>query len=136
MREWFIFALLALIMWGLWAFFPKLAIQYLTPKSAIIWEVLGSLLVGIIVLLFIKFQPEVQAKGIVFALLTGITATLGTLFFLYAVTHGKASIVVTTTALYPLITIALAFFILKETITLYQGIGMVLALLAMILFTL
>lgn len=88
-KSWFIFAILALIMWGLWGFFPKLATQYITPKSAIIWEVVGSLLVGIVVAFFIKFQPEIHTKGIVFAVLTGITATLGTLFFLYAVVQGK-----------------------------------------------
>ena len=36
---------------------------------------------------------------------------------------GKASSVVTTTALYPLVTLALAFMILKEPITLKQVVG-------------
>ena len=62
--------------------------------------------------------------------------SLGALFFLHAVSKQKASIVVTATALYPLITIILACLILKEPITLKQGIGIIFALIAMILLTL
>ena len=91
------------------------------------------MIVGIVVLSFIKFQPETQPTGILFAVLTGITATLGTFFFLYAVTLGKASVVVTITALYPLITIVLTFLVLREPITMVQGVGMALALIAMVL---
>lgn len=135
-REWFLFALLALIMWGLWGFFPKLSIKYISPKSALVYEVLGSIIIGVIVFFLVGFKPEVHAKGIIFAILTGIAATLGTLFFLYAVSKGKASITVTITALYPLITIALAYFILHESISIKQGIGMLLALIAIILVAL
>ena len=134
-KPWFIFALLALVMWGLWGFFPKLATLHITPKSAIVYEVLGSMIVGVVIFSLIKFQPETQRTGILFAVLTGITATLGTFFFLYAVTLGKASVVVTITALYPLITILLTYLVLKEPITMVQGVGMVLALIAMVLFT-
>ncbi|HLC71605.1 MAG TPA: EamA family transporter [Candidatus Nanoarchaeia archaeon] len=132
-KEWFVFAILALIMWGLWGFFPKLSTNYINPKSALVYEVLGSVIVGVIIFFLVGFKPEVHPKGIIFALLTGIAATLGTLFFLYAVSRGKASTTVVITALYPLITIMLALLILHEPISLKQGIGMLLALAAIIL---
>ena len=132
-KEWFVFAILALIMWGLWGFFPKLSTNYINPKSALVYEVVGSVIVGVIILFLVCFKPEVHPKGIIFALLTGIAATLGTLFFLYAVSRGKASTTVVITALYPLITIMLALLILHEPISLKQGIGMLLALAAIIL---
>ena len=132
-KEWFVFAILALIMWGLWGFFPKLSTNYINPKSALVYEVVGSVIVGVIILFLVGFKPEVHPKGIIFALLTGIAATLGTLFFLYAVSRGKASTTVVITALYPLITIMLALLILHEPISLKQGIGMLLALAAIIL---
>ena len=135
-REWFVFALLALIMWGLWGFFPKLSTNYISPKSALVYEVLGSMIVGILIFFLVGFKPEVHTKGIIFAVLTGIAATLGTLFFLYAVSRGKASITMAITVLYPLITIALAFFILHESISVKQGIGMLLALIAIVLVAL
>jgi transporter family protein len=58
---------------------------------------------------------------------------LGALFYLIAITRGKISTIVTLTALYPLISIALAWMVLKEPITLKEGVGMVLALIAIVL---
>ncbi|MBW2966178.1 EamA family transporter [Candidatus Woesearchaeota archaeon] len=135
MGDWLIFAIFALIMWGLWGFFPKLATNYISPKSALIFEVIGALVVGVVVLIVVGFKPEIHSKGITFALLTGIAGTLGALFFLYAISRGKASVVVTTTALYPIITIMLAFLILKEPVSLKQGVGMIFALTAIMLLS-
>ena len=57
------------------------------------------------------------------------------LFPKFAVSKGKVSIVVLISALYPVVTIALSYFFLNETISLKEGIGMVFALTAIILFT-
>ena len=135
MNSWVIFAILALLVWGFWGFFPKLATNYISPKSVLVYEVIGAIIVGVAVLFLINFKPEVNAKGITFAILTGIAGTLGALFFIFAVSRGETSVVVTTTALYPLITIILAFLILKEPITMKQGIGMIFAFAAMMLLS-
>ena len=134
MNTWFVFSIATLILWGLWGFFPKLTTGYINPKSALVWEVVGGLLVGLIVWAVIGFKPETHPKGILFAILTGFFGLLGALTFLFAVSKGKASVVVTMTALYPLFVILLSYFILHETITIKQGIGIVFALIAMILF--
>ena len=135
MNSWVIFAILAMIVWGFWGFFPKLATNYISPKSVLVYEVIGAIIVGMAVLFLVNFKPEVNAKGITFAILTGIAGTLGALFFIFAVSRGETSVVVTTTALYPLITIILAFLILKEPITMKQGIGMIFAFAAMMLLS-
>lgn len=132
-ENWFVFALIALVLWGFWGFFPKLATNYINPKSVLIYEVAGVLIVGLIVLYTMGFKPETNAKGVLFGVLTGIAGLVGTLFFLFAISRGKASVVVTMTALYPLITIFLSFFVLNESITVKQGVGMVFALLAVVL---
>lgn len=135
MGDWFIFAIIALIMWGLWGFFPKLATNYINPKSVLIFQAIGSIFVTAPILISVNFRPEMHIKGIAFAVLAGIAGAIGGLFFLYSISKGEASIVVPTTALYPIITIILAFLILKEPITLKQGIGIIFALIAMILFS-
>jgi len=136
MNDWLIFSILALILWGIFGLFPKLATNYISPKSAFVYEILGALIVGIVVLSIIGFKPEINTKGFTFAILAGIIGSLGLLFFFFAISKGKASVTVTMTALYPLITILLAFLILKEPITLKQGVGMIFALIAMLLFSL
>ncbi len=131
---WFIYASIALILWGLWGFFPKIAGYYVDPVSILIYEIAGTIFVGVAIL-SLGFRPEVSGIGALFGFLTGITLTLGSLFFLMALSKGKASVVVTMTALYPLITIVLAVLVLDERLTLRQGLGMLLALTAMILFS-
>ncbi len=136
MESWLIFAVLSLLLYGLWGFFPKLATdQGIEPKSILVYEAIGTIAVAFIVLSVVGFKPEFSGKGFSFALLAGIAGAIGSLFFLLALSRGKASVVVTMTALYPLIVIILSFFILKEPLTLKQGIGIVFALIAMVLLS-
>ena len=137
MPAWLILALAALALWGVWGIFPKLATNYLSPTSVMVYEGIGHMAVVIGVLAYLGFRPEVQAKGITFAILAGVVGTLGSLLFLFALSRGgKAGVVVPLTALYPLVTIALALLILREPITWKQGFGLVFALVALILFSL
>jgi transporter family protein len=124
---------LALVAWGIWGFLPKLATKYMSAQSIIIYEVLGGLSIGLVCLYFAGMRPETHPKGILCASLTGIVGLLGGLFYLLAVAKGKVSVVVTMTALYPIITIGLAALLLKEPVTLKQGFGMVLAVVSIIL---
>jgi drug/metabolite transporter (DMT)-like permease len=48
---------------------------------------------------------------------------------------GKVSVIATLVALNPVITIGMAYFFLKEPITLKEGAGMVFAFIAIVLFT-
>lgn len=123
MNNWLLPALTALVIFGLWGFFPKLAAQYISPKSAIIYQVIGSFVVALGVLVSLNFQTETHPKGILFAVFTGMAGASGTFFFYMAVQRGSVSTTVTLTALYPIITILLAYFILHEPITTRQLIG-------------
>jgi len=135
-EPWLIFAVLSLLLYGLWGFFPKLAIdQGIEPRSILVYETIGTAAVALIVLAFIGFKPDLNGKGFSFALLAGTAGALGSLFFLLALSRGKTSVVVTMTALYPLVVIVLSFFVLKEPVTLKQGIGIIFALIAMVLLS-
>jgi len=133
MDSWFIWTILAMVTFGAWGFFPKLAVSYITPQSALIYQVIGGLLVGIVGLALVNFKPETHPMGILYALLTGITGVLGTLFYYAAASRGQISIVVSLTALYPLITILLAIIFLHETLVLKQMIGLGFAVAAIVL---
>ena len=134
MKTWFVYASIAWLIFGFWGFFPKLAVNHIRPQSALVYEVAGAMLVGLATLFLIHFQLDVHPKGILFAVLTGITGMVGTLFFFAAVREGPVSVVVSMTALYPLITICLAATLLHEPVTLKQAAGMVLAIAAIVLF--
>ncbi len=135
MANWFSAAFLSLIIFGFWGFFPKLAVNYISPQSALVFEVAGAILIGLLILFMIDFRPDMHPAGILFAMLTGITGMLGTLFFFAAASKGKISLVVSMTALYPLITILLAAIFLREPITAKQLLGIGFALFAIVLLT-
>lgn len=133
MENWLPQALFAFLLYGLWAFFPKIAVNYISPTSAVVYEVAGSLLVGLFVLWLVDFHPQAHPKGILFAVLTGVAGMLGTLFFFAACVNGKISVVASLTAIYPLVTVLLAVIFLREPITVKQLCGMIMAMGAIIL---
>ena len=135
MKAWLLPASMTMICWGIWGFIPKITTRYINPLSASVFEGLGSAIFAIIILFSLNFKPEVHPKGISLAFITGLLGMLGALFYLFAMPKGKVSVIATMTALNPIITIALAYFILKEPITLKEGIGMVFAFIAIVLFT-
>lgn len=135
MKEWILPAFGAFLVWGLWSFIPKITVRYISAKSAVIYEVLGGIIVAVIVLYSVNFRPDVHTKGIALGIITGVLGFLGALFFLFAVSKGPVSLVATLTALYPVISILLAIVILNEPITLKQGVGIIFALVAMVLVT-
>ncbi len=128
-------ALLSLLFFGLWAFFPKLAVDYLDPRSAQLYQLPGTATVVLLGFLLSRSPLQFSARGALAAALMGATGALGSLCLFLALGKGRASIVVTLTALYPLVTLLLSFLILREPITLRQGLGMLLALAAMALLS-
>ncbi len=133
MKEWFLPAFATFIFWGLWSFIPKLTTRYISPRSAIVYEAAAGIVVAVVVLYLLGFQPETHPIGITLGLITGLLGFLGALAYLLAVSRGQVSLVVSLTALYPILSILLALVVLHEPITLKQGTGMFLALAAMVL---
>jgi transporter family protein len=134
-ERWLPWCLAALVSWGCWGLFPKLATNYISPRSAFMYEALGAALAAVCVAVFLGAKPEVNAKGMLFGVLAGAAALAGAWFYVNAAALGRVSVVVTLTALYPLITIVLAFVVLREPIGLRRGIGMLLALAAIALMS-
>ena len=135
MHNWLIYALTATVIYGFWGFFPKLASDYLDPKSAMVYQSLGTVVGALVILATLRFRLPVQVKGITFSMLAGIAGVVGTQFLLMALNEGKASVVVPVTALYPIGVILLAVFFLKEALTLRQVCGILLSLASIYLLT-
>ncbi len=135
MESWLTAALIALVLYGFWGFLPKIAVTHINPMSALVYEIAGGLLVGLVALAWLGFKPQYTPKGFAAAFFTGVTGITGTLFFFYALTRGKVSITVCMTALYPIITLILAAVIFHEPITVRQYIGVACALLAIFLLS-
>ena len=136
MSVWLQYALWALMFYGLWGFFPKLATMYLSAKEIVVYEVFGIVFAAIITSLLLPGKMTWNTKGVFFAVLTGLTGMIGTFFFLQALKNGKASVVILLTSLYPMISVALAMIVLRESLTIRQMLAGALAICSLILFAL
>lgn len=134
--RWLLFAAVALGLWGVWGFSYKLAGQYMPYRQVMFVALITTVAVDIVVMWYLGAPQDAPVNGIVYALVGGFAGAAGSLAFLFAIEHGKASVVTPLTALYPAVTIALAIMILREPLTVKQGIGIVFALLASLLFAL
>jgi len=132
---WFWFGLITLISWGIVGLLQKLSTNHLSAEWALVWLAVG----------FFFLEPWLypgkvlftySARALAWALLSGFFNALGAWALLAALkSGGKASIVAPFTALYPIVVVFLAPFILHESINTLQGVGIVCALIAVVLLS-
>lgn len=135
MENWIIYSILCLILWGLWGFVLKLAYSNLSWTEAYFLSSLSSFILMLIVISYHSVKPPSLNTYSIMALIAGIFGGAGYIFFMKALEQGKASVVIPLTALYPAITTIIALVVLREKISIYQGIGIVLAIIASILLS-
>lgn len=133
MKIWYVYAVLTVVTWGLWGVFSKLASNHAKPRQALLFQTAGVLAFAVVVLVIERFKIEWNLAGFSWAALGGFLAFVGFLTFFAALEQGKASTVVTLSALYPLVTILVSIVFLHEKLSARQGIGIVLALIASVL---
>ncbi len=133
--NWLVYSLIALLSWGLWGFFLKLASNYLDWTQVYVLSGIVTLVSLVVVFFLGKPQIDVHSQGFAYALLAGVVNVVAVVAFFIALGVGKASIVVPLTALYPVITIIISFLILSERITPLKGVGVALALAAILLLS-
>ncbi len=130
MTDWLGNALAALLCWGLWAFFPKLALRSISPATSVFYEAVGVMLTSTAVVWLLGPRLESGFQGIMYAILTGVFGTIGLYFFFTAVKTGPLSVISSLTAMYPVVTVVLAVVILHESVNTRQIIGIILAVVA------
>ncbi|MET1160507.1 MAG: EamA family transporter [Thermoprotei archaeon] len=136
MSSWLTYSLLCLIVWGLWGFAIKYAYKGLDWINVYFLSSLASFTLALTVYLLATrgVVPRIETPAY-YALLSGLLGGLGYIFFVKALEKGKASVVVPLTALYPAITVILSLVLLGEKPSMYQLIGVILAIVAAILIS-
>ena len=138
MAQTYTYFILILLAWGLWGVFAKYALKFINPVSLIWYETMGAVIIQLFILVFLfysKYKFDVNPNGIAFAMLTALFGIAGAIIFFFTLSKTKASILVPLTALYPIVTVVIGFILLKEKITLIQGIGILLAVAAGVLLS-
>ena len=132
LAPWFWFAVITILTWGVVGLLQKLSTNFISAESSLIWLGVGFLLLEPFVYPG-KALFGYSGWNIAWALLSGVLNALGAWALFAALkSGGKASIVAPLTALYPLVVIVLAPFILHESISRLQVVGVVCALFAVV----
>ncbi len=133
MKIWYLYAVTTVVVWGIWGVFSKLASAHARPRQMLLFQSVGVIAFALVVLVIEKFKIEPTAAGFSWSFAAGFFTFIGFLTFFAALKQGKASTVVTMSALYPVVTILLSIVFLHEKLTLRQSAGIVLALVASVL---
>ena len=132
-----LFSGLAILLWGGWGFFGKLALaKNMAPTSLFLAEVGISAACAAPVWWLLVRQPEASAllpAWNVFGLASGAGLALGLLCYYVALEASHASIVVPLTAVYPAVSVLLSYVLLDERPTGAQWVGIVFVIVGAIL---
>jgi uncharacterized membrane protein len=136
MPRWFLWTLLALLCWGVWAITSRLIGDALSAAASQALSTIGLLPVAVALGFSSRLSVTgIRRRGALFAFAAGALACAGNVAYYRALQVGdKVATVVALTGLYPLVTIVLAVILLRERLNRVQFIGIVLSLAALYLF--
>jgi uncharacterized membrane protein len=126
---------MSMLWWGVWGFLVKLGTTVMNPQAMQILFVAGMIPPVTLALCQTGFRVQRDGRGVMYGVLNGLLASFGMLAFYAAMTCGKASTVGPVTALFPLFTVAGAVLFLKEKLNRIQAMGIVVALVALAIFS-
>ena len=135
--RWFWYSLICVLCWGAWALLSKLGSREIPPNTMQFLFTIGTVPVGVALLLARRGKLEKSTRGIVFGVLNGVLSGVGGLALFAAYhTNGNTTLITATTALYPMITVLLAIVILREQFRPIQALGLLFAAVAIVIFSL
>lgn len=134
-RSWIFYATLLVLFWGVWGAFSALpATKYGYPDEMIysIWA-LTMIIPAAVILRGQRWDRRPAAT--IYGLLIGLTGAGGQLALFQALTMGPAYLIFPIISISPAITVVMAMVLLRERIAPLAVVGLVMALAAIVLFT-
>lgn len=134
-KLWLVYAIVAMIFWGVWGAFTGLPAENDFPDTLIycVWAI-TMILPSLFVLGKSGWKVDMDIKSILYGLIIGFLGAGGQMILFYAVTIGPTYLIFPIISLSPIVTIVLSMAFLKERTGLLGGIGIVLALISLPLF--
>ncbi len=122
-RRWLAWAILSLLFWGIWAVPSKLAMENIGESDYILIDGLTMVLTWVPLWLIMDRKMNRNPRMLAYSGTAGILASVGTISLFLGLSNGLVSIVTPVTSIYPLFTVVLAHFALKERLDLIQYIA-------------
>jgi uncharacterized membrane protein len=133
LSRWLLLALVPIALWGTAGLLQKVATNHISGELSTLWFMAAFAPAAVIILFQQPLPAEINARTWLLVITLGFTFGLGNLGILTALaSHGKASVIVPLSGLYPLISIPIAIAVLGEKIGQREIIGIALALFAVV----
>ena len=129
-----IYVLLTIVSWGFWMFLPKIVVRTISIESALILEILGGVVFGLILFGFVDLDFHVIGTSCAFV--AGFCSYLGVYFYIKTVKSNPVGLTASIAGLYPVVTVALGALILRESASVRRIAGIILAMIAIYLMSL
>jgi uncharacterized membrane protein len=134
-NAWIYYSIAAALFWGVWGVVAKLISEDVNPYANHVLFTVGMLFTLPLVLGKIRKEKPIR-KGVIWGIVSGILAVTGNVAVFQAFSSGGlAAIVIPLTNLYPLVTIGIALLVFKEKLNWLNGIGILLAIPAVIMLS-
>jgi len=127
------FGLLAMLGWGLWAVFAKLATNTLPPALAMVISYATGTVIAFGYVLSQRGSFSVPTEGALLATVAGIFAGVAGVAFYSGLDLGRASVVTTVSALYFAVPVVVGILFLGEIIDAADVAGIGFAIVAVVL---
>lgn len=122
-----VYVLIAVFGWGIWGLFNKMALQTLSPWQMQLMTILSGVAMAVPILLFApRSEPTPWTwpiSGVALALLAGFSSWMATLGYYFALRRNAVTEVIGLISLYPLVTVFLAFLVLREPFSWGKAVG-------------
>lgn len=128
-----LFAVLAMLSWGIWAVLADVATRTIQPTSAMVLSYGTSVLVAVAYLVYRGETPALGEPGVPVALVSGVFAGIGAVAFYAGLESGRTGVVTTVSALYFVVAAVLGVLLLGEGVTLQDAAGVGFAVVAVAL---
>ncbi|HEX9957608.1 MAG TPA: DMT family transporter, partial [Fibrella sp.] len=135
LEGWILYSIAAAFFWGTWGVVAKLISDQVSPFTNHLLFSIGMLFTLPLVTKKVRTNRP-SRKGIGWGLVAGVLAVAGNIAVYQAFTSGGlAAIVIPVTNLYPLVTIVIALLVFKEKLNWINGIGILLAIPAVLMLS-
>lgn len=130
-RPWLFFALVTTLFWGVWGAFIEIPEKAGFPATLgyCVWAI-TMIPCAVVALRMVNWRLDRDRRSVGYGAIVGFSGAGGQLILFLALQKGPAYIVFPVISLYPVVTVLLSIFYLKESATRKHWAGIVLALLA------
>lgn len=133
-RNWLLYALITMITWGIWGAFSDYP-DYPATLTYVVWAI-SMIPCALVALANIRFKLDTRRKSVFLGMGVGLLGAAGQLILFEALKYGPAYIIFPMISVAPIVTVILSTLVLKERVSKLGLLGIVLAFVAIICFSL